>query len=638
MEYHSLLEHIMDKSASILITHEFQRIGTRTILLNSREIIYSPNSEKLILLSLSDITERRINENILLQNEKRFRQMADFMPQKIWTADAAGNFTYLNENWLSFSGFSFAEMKNWGWKKVIHPDDWEKNKNAWQHSLDTGEDFELEHRFLNKDNKYIWHLTRGVAQKDVDGKIREWIGTNTEIQDQKEQEEALEAGILERTRELEKVNDALQQKNQEIAISRYNKRFLLEFSEKFSSYKAHNEFFNSVVQYIADLTHLDYVFVGKLETKENDNRSILTIALNVFGKLAENITYDLPDGPCEQVIRGELYLYPEKCRDIFPKNKTLVQFDVEGYIGYPLYDETGKAIGLIAVMHKKAIEDPETVSSILKIVAKRAEIELERIRYEELLEKNNKSLEDKNQELIKMNKELESFTYISSHDLQEPLRKIQTFANLILAKEHENLSETGKDSFRRMQAASARMQQLIEDLLAFSRVNTTDRTFEKIQLKTVFEDVKTDLSDLIKEKSVRIETAIDVEMKVIPFQLRQLFNNLITNSIKFCPKDRAPHIIIRAIPIAGKDLPVSVDSPDAPYFHLSFTDNGIGFESEYNERIFELFQRLHGKEEYKGTGIGLAIVKKIVENHHGFIKATGKLNEGAVFDIYIPAQ
>ena len=639
-EFRYLLERVFPEKTTIRdfeVTYHFKRLGERTILLNAREIQRSGKNEKLILLTMSDITDVRVVEKNLQQSELKFRRLADFMPQKVWTADALGNIDYFNENWYSFSGLSFSDLKFWGWKKVIHPDDWEENQKKWMHSVETGENFEMEHRFLDKNDRYVWHLTRGVAHKDETGKVVMWVGTNTEIQDQKQQTQVLEKAVAERTKELEDANEALQQKNQEIAISRYNKRFLLEFSEKFSSYKAHHEFFNAVVQYIADLTHLDYVFVGKLEHHADDGDLIHTIALNAFGKLAGNITYALPDGPCEEVMRGELYVYPDKCRTIFPKNKTIAQFEVEGYIGYPLYDGNGTAIGLIAAMHGQEIEDPETVSSVLKIVAKRAEIELERIRYEELLQKNNKSLADKNEELVKMNKELESFTYISSHDLQEPLRKIQTFANLILTKEQENLSDAGKDAFRRMQAAGARMQLLIEDLLAFSRINTTERTFENTNLQNIYDEVRTEIADRIKDRNVQIETDLNRVAKIIPFQFRQLFNNLITNSIKFCPTGRDPHIVITSSAVDGSQLTWMPESLQRGLIQISFRDNGIGFDPEYKDRIFELFQRLHGKEEYKGTGIGLAIVKKIVENHSGLIKATGILGEGAIFDIYIPA-
>ena len=222
---------------------------------------------------------------------------------------------------------------------------------------------------------------------------------NKNLEDQQAREKELEEKVQQRTLELRAMNESLQQKNQEIAFSKYNKRFLTEFSEKFSAYKLHNEFFDSLVQFIADTTRLDYAFVGKLVRNDVGEFTIQTIAITAFGKLTENITYPLPDGPCEQVVRGMLYSFPKQCRQLFPKNKTIDQFKVEGYLGYPLYDEQGNAVGLIAVMHEKEIEDPETVSSILKIVARRTEIELERIKNGEQLVQNNKTLRKRTKNL-----------------------------------------------------------------------------------------------------------------------------------------------------------------------------------------------------------------------------------------------
>ncbi len=235
----------------------------------------------------------------------------------------------------------------------------------------------------------------------------------------------------------------------------------------------------------------------------------------------------------------------------------------------------------------------------------------------------------KNADLEKMNKELESFAYISSHDLQEPLRKIQTFSARILERDGSGLSETGKDYFHRMRGAAGRMQRLIEDLLAFSRASTGERKFERVYLNDIVEEVRAELKDSIVEKNAVLEVAQLCETSIIPFQFRQLLHNLIGNSLKFTKPGMPPHIIIDS---------EKVDIDGAYFCHIRLKDNGIGFESQYNERIFEVFQRLHGKSEYVGTGIGLAIVKKIVENHGGFIKATGQVDNGATFDIFIPAE
>lgn len=180
------------------------------------------------------------------------------------------------------------------------------------------------------------------------------------------------------------------------------------------------------------------------------------------------------------------------------------------------------------------------------------------------------------------------------------------------------------------------MQILIEDLLTFSRLNTSERKFESTHLNGIIEEVKIVYKETIEEKKAVIEATDLCEVIVIPFQFRQLFHNLIGNSLKFSNPGIPPQIVIRSRIMQSSDIDIGIALPEKEYCHLTVSDNGIGFNPEYNEKIFELFQRLHDKDVYKGTGIGLAIIKKIMDNHKGFIKAEGKPGEGAIFHIYIP--
>jgi signal transduction histidine kinase len=249
----------------------------------------------------------------------------------------------------------------------------------------------------------------------------------------------------------------------------------------------------------------------------------------------------------------------------------------------------------------------------------------------------NEEKEKRAAELIIANKELESFNYISSHDLQEPLRKIQTFASRLIADESQNLSSKGKEYALRMQDAASRMQALITDLLAYSRTNT-EQKFETASLGTIIEAVKKDLEETIAEKKATIEVNEMCDAYIIPFQFRQLMDNIIGNALKFSKSGLPPHIIIKSRIIKGSKADNQKLLPGKAYCHITVTDNGTGFEPQYKDHIFELFKRLHDKEKITGTGIGLTIVKKIVDNHHGVITATGELNKGATFDIYIPAN
>jgi light-regulated signal transduction histidine kinase (bacteriophytochrome) len=251
--------------------------------------------------------------------------------------------------------------------------------------------------------------------------------------------------------------------------------------------------------------------------------------------------------------------------------------------------------------------------------------------------KYSKKLEEMNRELIKMNEELSSFAYVSSHDLQEPLRKIQMFSKRILEKEINSLSEEGKDFFYRMDNAANRMRVLIDDLLKYSRTNTSQKLFVKTRLNELMMEVKQELYEKIMATNTIIEYESLPELNIIPFQFKQLFTNLVSNSIKFARKGVAPRITVKSTLIKGAMINNPAADTDKKYWHLSFADNGAGFDPQYNEQIFGLFQRLHGRKEYEGTGIGLAIAKKVVENHNGIIMAEGKENEGATIHIFLPA-
>ena len=278
-------------------------------------------------------------------------------------------------------------------------------------------------------------------------------------------------------------------------------------------------------------------------------------------------------------------------------------------------------------------------NTIIKWVGAFTDIETEKSFTHELekqVAERTKELEQNNIDLEKMNKELQSFAYISSHDLQEPLRKIQTFATQIIERESENLSEVGKDKFQRMQNAAQRMQTLINDLLSYSRTSTAERVFEKTDLSEIIDEVKEDLREEMELKQAIVETGQTCEVNIIPFQFRQLIYNLVSNSLKFTKPDILPLIKIKSIIETGENLNNDLLAPEEKYCHISVSDNGIGFDQQYNTKIFEVFQRLHGRDQYNGTGIGLAIVKKIVENHNGIITAKGEKEKGATFDIYIP--
>ncbi|TMM29860.1 histidine kinase [Polaribacter aestuariivivens] len=249
-----------------------------------------------------------------------------------------------------------------------------------------------------------------------------------------------------------------------------------------------------------------------------------------------------------------------------------------------------------------------------------------------------KLLEERNLELERNNKELSSFNYVASHDLQEPLRKIQTFISRLEDKEAASLSEKGILYLDRIKKAATRMRLLIDDLLQFSRTNKSEEAFAVTNMNIMLENAKQELAEMISEKDAKITADAIPMITVIPFQIQQLFTNLIGNSIKYSKKNTPPIITISYSKVKADDV-LKLKKPKYNYYHkIVFTDNGIGFEQEYAENIFVLFNRLHNKNEYSGTGIGLSICKKIVENHQGYIFAEGKINEGAIFEVFLPLK
>lgn len=248
---------------------------------------------------------------------------------------------------------------------------------------------------------------------------------------------------------------------------------------------------------------------------------------------------------------------------------------------------------------------------------------------------SNIALEDRNRELEKSNTELASFNHIASHDLQEPLRKIQTFISRIAEKDHQVLSPASQEYFSRIQLSVKRMRNLINDLLLFSRAGKTEKIFKKADLNTLLENAQQELMSDIEEKKAVIRSVNLPELYVIPFQIQQLFMNLISNSLKYSQPDVPPVINIEC---EIDDGPVNRTSEEKvrKYYKISVTDNGQGFEQEYAENIFTLFYRLHPKSESPGSGIGLSICKKIVENHNGFIFAFSKPGLGSTFTFFLP--
>ncbi|OXG00513.1 GAF domain-containing protein [Flavobacterium araucananum] len=344
----------------------------------------------------------------------------------------------------------------------------------------------------------------------------------------------------------------------------------------------------------------------------------------------------------------------------YHNHHTPAMYKLQSYISVPIIRKDGTFFGTLCAIDPKPNSLKEfKVSEMFHLFADLISFHLNAIEQEtehkivleeksQLLEKTvdekkeieklnsdiEKKLIQKNISLERMNSELEAFNYISSHDLQEPLRKIQLFTDTIEREEVNNLSEKGKAAFQKIRTSALRMQTLINDLLLYSKTKFDDRKFEVKNITDIAQDVINDLTDEFENKNVVFDIQELGKLSVIEFQFRQLLYNLISNSLKFASPDRDLIITVSAKITNGEFDKLS---PLTKYYKITIADNGVGFDQLYSEKIFGLFQALHTKPS-KSTGIGLTIVKRIVENHKGFIKAKGILNEGAKFEIFIPVE
>lgn len=253
---------------------------------------------------------------------------------------------------------------------------------------------------------------------------------------------------------------------------------------------------------------------------------------------------------------------------------------------------------------------------------------------ERKVQERTNDLIDANRALLRSNAELEQFASVASHDLKEPLRKIQVFSDLLQQYPSRNLEGT----IKKIRDASKRMMSLIDDLLEFSSLNRSQGAFEEVDLNRIFLELRQDLELALEEKEATVESDELPIIKGVPHQLNQLFNNLISNAIKYSKTNEAPKIRVSSRIALPHELAAYPTLDRQRKYHLiSFEDNGIGFKQEDGDKIFTIFQRLHSKETYAGTGVGLAVCRKVAHNHGGEIYVTSQPGNGSCFSVILPA-
>lgn len=300
-------------------------------------------------------------------------------------------------------------------------------------------------------------------------------------------------------------------------------------------------------------------------------------------------------------------------------HRSFVPADKESYDGnycehyfVPLLSADDEVIGILNIIHDIA----------------------HRIKIENELKALNKSLTRKNKELRQKNSELQNFTTITSHDLKEPLRKIYAFIELILNKERDNISGTSLEHFKRVQAAARRMGLLTDDIISYANIDK-EQALTSVDLNDTLEAAKKQLRQQIADTKAIISAEQLPTIHGYHHSLVQLFYHIISNAIKFSKQDTIPKIKVSTAILQGSEIEHTDALAEHKYICISFTDNGIGFDIQYSDRIFRMFQRLHSGSEYKGTGIGLAICKKIAELHHGFITVESAPAKGSTFHCYL---
>jgi signal transduction histidine kinase len=305
------------------------------------------------------------------------------------------------------------------------------------------------------------------------------------------------------------------------------------------------------------------------------------------------------------------------------------------YIYKPINSELLRAkVGVLVDLYRKNHRLIEQEKRLI-VINRNLEMEItERKASEERVKELNRQLLENIALLESANRDLDRFAFMASHDLQEPLRKIRTFSDLLFVKYQQVLDTPAINYINRIQNAAVRMQTLISDILAFSRINNEKDTFVNYNLNIILQEAIDELDSTIQERKAQLEIQQLPAIDVNPGLIRPLFENLLSNALKYSKKDEPPVINIRSEIITA----TTSNKEPVQYCRIYIQDNGIGFDQVYAEQIFDMFRRLHVHSEFEGTGIGLTLCKKIVEKHNGFISVQSKVGKGSTFIISLPVH
>jgi len=526
----------------------------------------------------TDITARKNIEQSLKESEERFRSMADASPVMIWTLDESGNSTYYNTRAAEFTGHSENDLREGkSWQVSIHPDDIENATSVVQNAVANRIPYEMECRMQRADGSWRWLMNRGIPRFGEDGNYFGFVGSSVDITEHKNSEQALQTALEQMRLSKEAAELGTFDMDLEKGTMHWDDRCRILFGI------SHH-----------DAVSYEHDFVNGLHPA--DRERITKLIDRLFDRSISNGEYDV------------------EYRTVGAEDGVVRWVRAKGKVYFNTQQKPVRFIG-----------------SVLDITEKVTALQ----RVEGLVEERTKELAHANETLQKINKELqrsnqnlEEFAHAASHDLKEPVRKIHFFTAQLKDQLKQQLSESQSKAFTRIENASQRMGNLIDDLLLYSHVSQRPHEQENVDLNLKVRNTLEDLELDIAERNAVID------MKKLPFvkgyrrQLQQLFQNLVSNAIKYSKADEPPRIEISA---------EEAVEGGTSYHVIIVKDNGIGIPEEYVEKIFQMFTRLHGKDEYSGTGVGLSIVKKVVENHNGFIRVESEVGRGSAFRIYLPA-
>ncbi len=546
-------------------------------------------------------TTAQLKSSEICDNEERISLAMRGSNDGVWDWNLETNEVYYSPRWKSMLGYNEDELQATidTWKAHVHPDDRDYVLEKAQDYLEgRSESFEVEMRMIHKDGSIVYVLSRAfLAHAESNEKPNRLVGTHVDITERKKSEQF----ILETSNILEMIAAGK-------AASDIYDAIALLYESRHPGLRCSMLVLvgNKLMHGGAPSLPKEYCdAVNGLENGPNVG-SCGTSTYTGESVYVENIETDPKWAKIKHVAlpHGMRCCWSEPIKNA--SGKVLGAFGM--YYNYP------------ALPNDNQIQDLKSAARLASIIMNRDHSANELIQYTKELERSNE--------------ELQQFAYAASHDLQEPCRKIQAFADRLLTKHNAKLDDEAQDYLSRIIDSGNRMQTLVQDLLSFSRVSSQGRPFKKINLQSVVEDVLSDLEISIQEAGGHVIVGDLPTLDADAVQMQQLFQNLIANGLKY-RREKVPPIIQIGAKILNEDqqglhdcLPVIC--------RIQIQDNGIGFEQKYAKQIFNIFQRLHGRDKYAGTGVGLAVCEKIVLRHSGTIKAESAPGEGATFTIDLP--